>query len=80
MEIKRKMNPFNIEREIILQLKGKPADISISGRNCILSGVNNEHRSRLIRTLSCLVENSKAFISHQQMNLSEDIIFVSDRH
>ena len=38
---KGEMNPFDIEKEISQKLKGKPSDISSSGRNALLITVKD---------------------------------------
>ena len=41
------MNPFDIEKEVSQKLKGKPSDISSSGRNALLITVKDSSQSQL---------------------------------
>ena len=51
---KRKMNPFIIEKEITQILKGKPSDISSTGRNGLLITVRDASQSQLILKMSSI--------------------------
>ena len=71
---KRKMNPFDIEKEVSQKLKGKPCDISSSGRNALLITVKDSSQSQLVQKISSIGGQKCEVVSHQHMNKSKGII------
>ena len=48
------MNLFGIDLEIVQKLKGKPLEITLSGRNCLPITVRDADQSRLIQAISLI--------------------------
>ena len=73
----RKMNPFDIEKEVSEKLKGKPSDISSSGRNALLITVTDSSQSQLVQKISIGGQKCEV-VGHQHLNKSKGIIYVSE--
>ena len=69
------MNPFDIEEES-QNLKGKPSDISSSGRNTLLITVKDSSQGQLVQKISIGGQKCEV-VSHQHMNKSKGFIYVS---
>ena len=70
---KRKINPFDIEKEISPKLTGKPSDISSSGRNALLISVKDLSQSQLVQKISSIGGQKCEVVSHQHMNMASSI-------
>ena len=73
------MNPFNIGKRNIPETKVNPlADISSSGRIALLITIMDASQSLLIQKISSMGGQKCVFVSHQHMNKSKGIIYVSE--
>ena len=75
---KKKINPFDIEKEVSQKLKGKPSDISSSGRNALLITVKDSSQSQLVQKISSIGGQKCEVVSHQHLNKSNGIIYISE--
>ena len=74
----RKMSPFDIEKEVSEKLKGKPSDISSSGRDALVVTVKDSSQSQLVQKISPIGGHKCEVVSYQRMNKSKGIIYVSE--
>ena len=73
----RKMNPFDIEKEVSPKLKGKPSDISSWGKNALLIQSRIHLRANWYRKYPLEARNVKLLVINTWTNVRESSMWVS---